>query len=159
MAGHYNTRKTHCAKGHEYTEANTRITPQGYRKCRACAAETSRRKYAEDPSFRARKNGWAAKNPDKVRDKHLRRKYGLTLAEYNERGEALGWRCQICDRQCQPVPLERGRGWQRLCLVVDHDHATGRVRGLICDPCNKALGAVEDSRQTLRAMIEYLAVA
>jgi hypothetical protein len=41
-AGHYNTRKTHCIRGHAFTEDNTVQLPNGHRKCRACRARTRR---------------------------------------------------------------------------------------------------------------------
>ncbi|UVD39733.1 endonuclease VII [Streptomyces phage RosePharie] len=44
-------------------------------------------------------------------------------------------------------------------LVIDHDHATGVVRGLLCNSCNVALGHVKDSIETLQRMIEYLEIS
>ncbi len=41
-------------------------------------------------------------------------------------------------------------------MFIDHDHATGRVRGALCHLCNVALGAVRDNPETLMAMISYL---
>ena len=43
---------------------------------------------------------------------------------------------------------------ERLC--IDHDHVTGKVRGMLCDDCNLALGKVKDSIDTLTRMVEYL---
>lgn len=41
-------------------------------------------------------------------------------------------------------------------LVVDHCHATGKVRGLLCHNCNRALGLLKDSSESLRCAINYL---
>jgi hypothetical protein len=41
-------------------------------------------------------------------------------------------------------------------LAVDHDHETGRIRGLLCAPCNKALGILGDSTAALLRAVEYL---
>lgn len=75
--------------------------------------------------------------------KHQRKRlYGLNDAEYVAMVEAQGGGCFVCG------------GTDRLC--VDHDHSTGKVRKLLCDMCNKALGMVEDSPQRLRGLAVYL---
>lgn len=70
----------------------------------------------------------------------LLRLYGLTLADYGRMLEAQGGVCAICSQ-----PERRKRGDGSACpLSVDHDHATGDVRGLLCHSCNVRLGHVED---------------
>jgi len=61
--------------------------------------------------------------------------------------ENQGGRCAICRN---PSP-----GGKRLC--VDHDHATGRIRGLLCGACNLVLGYARDSEAVLASAIQYLA--
>jgi hypothetical protein len=72
--------------------------------------------------------------------------YGITLDAYNELLSAQGGTCAICKKA-----NENGRQ-----LAVDHDHATGAVRGLLCSPCNTSLGGFGDNRSTLIAAIPYL---
>lgn len=74
-----------------------------------------------------------------LRNDHLRRKYGLTGDEYDRLLAAQGGLCAICR---QPERL-MGRGRVRR-LAVDHDHRTGRVRGLLCASCNTILGHLRD---------------
>ena len=76
----------------------------------------------------------------------LQRVYGLTVADYNALLERQGGGCAICG---QPRNSHR--------LAVDHDHATGRVRGLLCAPCNHAIGSLRDRPDLLRSAIAYLA--
>lgn len=45
---------------------------------------------------------------------------------------------------------------QRQKIVIDHCHATGRIRGLLCHNCNRALGLLKDSEENLKRAIEYL---
>ena len=83
---------------------------------------------------------------DYHRDWHLRKKYGMALDEFNALSEAQGHKCCICGEENSTHEN----------LVVDHNHNTGEVRGLICSPCNSALGHAKDSVKVLEAMIDYL---
>jgi hypothetical protein len=76
----------------------------------------------------------------------LKRKYGLTLAQYDAMLEAQGGVCAICR---QPRPEERT-------LHVDHDHETGAIRGLLCFTCNNALGNFRDEPELFHAAAQYL---
>lgn len=76
------------------------------------------------------------------------RKYGIAQADYDALLERQGGVCASCGS----APT-KGKG---LRLVVDHDHTTGRVRGLLCLSCNCAIGHAEDDPRRLRAMADYL---
>lgn len=73
----------------------------------------------------------------------------MTQAQYDERLAAQGGACAIC-RGTHP-----GRKGI-FNMSVDHDHFTGRVRGLLCANCNKGIGFFKDSRELLAAAIVYL---
>lgn len=77
---------------------------------------------------------------------HLRRRFGITPKQYTAMFKAQEGACAICDRP----PTRRQR------LSVDHDHETGKVRGLLCQGCNMALGLFGDNAAWLRAAISYL---
>lgn len=76
----------------------------------------------------------------------LRTKYGLSPEDYSGMVEEQAGRCAICGGS--PAPQKR--------LVVDHCHASGAVRGLLCGPCNSGLGQFHDNQDRLRAAISYL---
>lgn len=78
---------------------------------------------------------------------HLKRTFGLTLDEYDAMLARQEGRCAICRR----FPADG------TFLHVDHDHATGDVRGLLCVRCNNALGLFRDRSDVLLSAIEYLA--
>lgn len=78
------------------------------------------------------------------RERHLVRKYGVTLARYQELFDAQGGKCAICGKV------------QSRALDVDHCHKTGRVRGLLCTSCNRMIGHAGDNAANLRRAAEYL---
>jgi len=80
----------------------------------------------------------------------LKSQYGLTQARYSEMALAQGGLCAACGSP----PTDRDRGAK---LVVDHDHETGAVRGLLCNLCNRALGLLRDDPRVLDGLTAYLA--
>ena len=84
-------------------------------------------------------------NRDAWRSSHLRTKYGITLEDYNNMVTTQKRKCAIC-----PAIIDE------IILCVDHDHNTGKVRGLLCDKCNRGLGFFLDSPALLRKAAEYL---
>lgn len=81
------------------------------------------------------------------RNAQLRKNYGITLAEYNAMFAAQNGLCKGCYGHQSSL---------RKSLSVDHNHATGKVRGLLCDRCNVALGMVRDDIQVLNRLAAYL---
>jgi hypothetical protein len=111
------------------------------------------------PCTSARAKEWRKRNPnyekdryqaDKVqtRERHLVRKYGVTLDDYNRMLKAQNGCCAICgaaeSEQFKSV------------FQVDHCHATGAVRGLLCRKCNFVLGYLDDEPAKLARAIDYL---
>jgi hypothetical protein len=87
-------------------------------------------------------------------DGWLRRAYGITLEDYNAMLERQGGVCAICGDDPKVVHVDKGRNAQR--LVLDHCHATGRIRGLLCGPCNRALAPLERDPAWVKRAIAYL---
>ena len=86
---------------------------------------------------------------------HLKRKYGITLDEYNVMFEAQDGKCKICKGTVPNRNWKDGRQ-QRVTLFVDHCHATGKIRGLLCNKCNVGLAALNDDLDILRSAIDYI---
>ena len=78
---------------------------------------------------------------------YYRRRYGLTIEEA-EVMRAGG--CQICGETDGDAPGRHGK------LHIDHDHVTGRVRGVLCTNCNSGIGRFADNPELLRRAVEYL---
>lgn len=84
---------------------------------------------------------------------YYKRVYGITLEEYLDLAEKQNFVCAICGKENFPM-----NGCHSGCLVVDHDHKTGKVRGLLCHNCNRALGLFQDSPFLLEKASDYLKV-
>jgi hypothetical protein len=81
----------------------------------------------------------------------LRRRYGITLEEYQEKLSAQNCRCKICG---QPPNPDGVRSASR--LHQDHDHETGVNRDLLCLSCNFMIGSAHDDPVLLRAAADYV---
>ena len=105
--------------------------------CRA-ASDNYKAKVKDTPEYKA-----------KVRNWNYKRMYGITTEEWDAKFAAQGFVCEACG---SPEPRsKRGVGW-----ATDHDHETGKLRGIICVYCNVALGKVEDKIERLEMLISYL---
>jgi hypothetical protein len=81
------------------------------------------------------------------------RRYGVTVDEVLALSEAQGHRCAVC--KTHKDDLVHGT-FKHNPLVIDHDHRTGRVRGLLCPTCNIGLGQFKDDVNLLANAISYL---
>jgi hypothetical protein len=79
-------------------------------------------------------------------------KLGLTPEVFARMLEQQGGRCAICNR----AETSTSHSGLVKTLAVDHDHATGIVRGLLCEKCNHGLGRFTDDPEILVAAAEYL---
>lgn len=85
--------------------------------------------------------------PQSKRKRQLKSVYGITLETYNQMLEEQNHGCKLCGKTVKT----NGKA-----LAVDHCHATGIVRGLLCAQCNIGLGNFEDNQDRLRLAIQYL---
>lgn len=130
-----------CKKEKEVTEFSVHTRRNKAKKalvCKQCLAE-----YAKQ---------YRQKNIDKVRGNERRSKmkrlYGVSLEEYNAMLVAQGHRCGICGGTKPGVRIKY--------FSVDHCHTTGKVRGLLCERCNRGVGHFSDNVGHLRRAIKYL---
>lgn len=115
-------------------------------RCKGCDAEARRRS----------RNGEGGQG---TRDGYRRRKlvnqYEMTPDHFEKMMEAQGGMCAICNTT-NPNGEGVDGGKQLKTFAMDHDHSTGRIRELLCNLCNRALGFMRDNPQTLRAGALYL---
>lgn len=116
-----------------------------------------RERYATDPQYQQKlKDHAKAKhrlNPEAKRSGRLKAEYNLTIEEYQAMLEMQGNGCAICGVRETGVS-EKGK--RQRSLSVDHDHKTGKVRGILCHRCNFAIGQLQDNPELLLKAAEYL---
>jgi hypothetical protein len=98
-------------------------------------------------------NTWRAKNRPKERTYKLKIRYNITPAHYDEMVKIQNNRCAICGNE-ETAKHNTTKKIQK--LAVDHSHATGKVRGLLCMDCNRGLGKFHDDIARLENAIKYL---
>ena len=132
--------------------------------CKSCNLAAKAERYRRNPEpARERTRQWQRDNRERYlakqaayvtsgkkaranRKSHLKRKFGLTLAQYDAMLAAQGGRCAICRRPPNP----------KISLHVDHDHETGAVRGLLCVRCNNGIALFDEDHEVLREIAAYL---
>lgn len=128
--------------------------PNGKSKgCVECNKVWQRNKRLSNPE-KAREQDrqrWVGKL-DKLRDRNLRRDFGITLSQYNDILVAQNEVCAIC--KCKETTKQKNGRIQF--LSVDHSHITKKIRGLLCNRCNRAIGLLRDSIEVLHNAIKYL---
>jgi len=132
--------------------------------CKSCFKRRAAERYARNPEpAKARARRWAQENPEKRaewmrryresgrrsevdRRTYLMRTHGITPERYEKKLQRQGGVCAICGSPPRPD----------ISLHVDHDHATGEQRGLLCFRCNNGLGDFGDNRLRLVEAASYL---
>lgn len=79
----------------------------------------------------------------------LKKKYGLTPEDYQKMITLCGNKCEIC--RISPEKINRQRR-----LSVDHNHQTGKIRGILCHSCNIIIGLCKENPEILKEIIKYL---
>lgn len=115
--------------------------------CKKHGITTSRKATGKPLLCATHRRGRRTKRRDYSHDRHIGETYGITTQEYNAIYAAQGGFCAIC---------RRARGLSKR-LSVDHCHATGQIRGLLCRNCNRdVLGHLRDDPEALYRAAEYL---
>jgi hypothetical protein len=122
----------------------TNFHPSYGNNCRPCLAE-----YVRDYRRRQKSNpAWQRTQ----RRYSMRHRYGIEPEEYEALRIAQDGRCAVCD-----IPSTDLIGTPRhRSLHIDHDHASGAIRGLLCNGCNRAIGYISNDPRVAAAMAEYL---
>ena len=134
-------------------------------RCRSCESDRKKVAKEKDPELALRKREqhkvwyrknkeykdlqnktWREENKSKFRSSNLKRRFGITHEQFEDILKTQDNKCAICGVD------------QDVCgkyLCIDHDHETGKIRGLLCDLCNRALGQFQDNLEVLKKAVEY----
>ena len=136
-------------KSKEKQTAAANKYPQGYfkpKKCRKCGKVFTPKAPSEHYCCEYCKQYGEA-------DVYYKRLYGISVEEYLDLAEKQNFVCALCGK-----PNFAMRNVHSGCLVVDNDHKTGKVRGLLCHNCNRALGLLHDNADLMLKAAEYVKV-
>lgn len=122
--------------------------------CMVCRRKAYLAKPGKREIHRQGTKNWYRDNPEKAKSQRLKR-YGIDLDGYNALRVKQKYCCSICGLHETKVSQGRAKT-PDTALHVDHDHATGKVRGLLCTNCNIILGKCYDKIDTLKKAIQYL---
>lgn len=98
---------------------------------------------------------WYRQNKSKVNVRNVLSRYGLSACAYTRMRIEQMDLCAICG---QPETV-RGNHGEVKRLSVDHCHETGRIRGLLCNNCNRGIGLLGDSAERFARVLRYLQVS
>lgn len=170
-----------CKEEKSFLEfSNSKRTKDGFRfQCKVCASqsyaknkelfqERNRQNYLKNKeAYKQRAREWKEANREKARassaksrknapreqtkNNELKTKYGISWDEYVQMFDTQAGGCAICRKPLQLVSTVRG-----VTAHVDHCHTTGKVRGLLCNSCNRGIGYLQDNASLLRLAAEYL---
>lgn len=132
-----------CECGKEVIVAGGCLKNQNTKSCGCYSKDMARtRLYKHGRSDKSRDDYY-----DYHRETHIKRKYNLSIDQYNSMIDAQDSKCSICSYMF---------GQRKGDIHVDHCHTTGKIRGLLCDRCNRGLGYFKDDIQSLANAIKYL---
>lgn len=137
----------------EYWYPKKKGTTNWQSRCKACQLALAKTRNASNPNYNRRKiREWEerqkAKDPNWRLRKLLRQSYGISLEDYQAILERQHYCCAACG-------LPDGENGHLGRLFVDHCHETGKVRGLLCNSCNTALGLLREDPAIINGLLDY----
>jgi len=130
--------------------------------CKSCVSNREREAYKLNPERKKQRGKseykrdrekrlasnklWRQANPDRCRDSQLKVKYGLSIETYYAKLEEQGGVCAICGSTNPDGKY----------LSVDHCHLSGKIRSLLCNTCNRAIGLLKDDPSLMEKAAEYV---
>jgi hypothetical protein len=142
-----------CSLFHNSKDKKNGFTSQ----CKSCRNKQRKNNYWLSPEYNREKTAEYRRtlkntDPEKAflsnRRTKLKQAYGISLEEYSEMLCKQEDKCAVCGKEHLEEPNKR--------LVVDHCHTSGKIRGLLCNNCNTALGLVKESVQVVEKLKDYI---
>ena len=131
-------KKQFCKNGHNLSQTRVVRNDKHGTRCRLCVIQHQKERQASGRMLKSQ------------RKYILRKRFGISLEQYETMLQQQNGGCAICG-----ASVGRKDGWR---LAVDHNHKTGKVRGLLCTNCNSGIGRFKDSAELLLKASSYLEV-
>lgn len=103
--------------------------------------------------LRKKAKKWRKNNKEAKKNSELQNKYGISVEQFNVMLVEQNGVCAICEQVEQSIDPRTNTVRT---LAVDHCHVTGRIRGLLCSHCNRAVGLLKENIKVMKSMISYL---
>lgn len=130
---------SHCGKTKLVNEYYNSQLKSGYAaSCKTCLKTIRKKRFDSNPDYFKRR----------ARDLRYQLDYGITLDDYEQLLTKQNNQCDICGTDTPVGGREN--------FAIDHDHSTGKIRGLLCNDCNLGLGSFQDNKESLKKAIQYL---
>lgn len=142
-----------CSLFHKYDKKKNGFTSQ----CKACRNEARKQNYWKDPEANRLRVAEYKKflketDPYKLfitgRNSKLKKAYGIDVNQYQQMLESQNFKCAVCGKK--HIESEKKR------LVVDHCHKSNKIRALLCNNCNRALGLLQENLDTIDNLKNYI---
>jgi len=117
--------------------------------CKSCKREYLQ-EYAKSDIGKQAQAKYRDKNRAKIREYNLKRNFGINMRKYKKLFKKQEGKCAICETH--QSELDR-------VLAVDHNHENGKIRGLLCSACNKAIGFLKDNPQVILKAHDYVTLS
>jgi hypothetical protein len=136
-----------CLRSDRKKRERTRFNPvlTGNKTCIRCNIEKTKDNFLLNKSSADGFNGWCKQC---TKDATLITKYGITIDQYTQLLSKQNYKCALCETS--------NPGGNTNVFVVDHNHITGKIRGLLCNHCNTGLGKLRDSSTLLLKAAQYV---
>jgi hypothetical protein len=125
------------------SKRNQKLKRKSYKGVKLCV-------YCGKEFFSTRKSHICCSHPCSTKVAQLSRDFGLTITKYNALIEKQEGKCPVCGVHQRDL---------KITLCVDHNHGTGKVRGLLCSNCNIGLGLIGDTLEKAERLVQYLKMA
>lgn len=117
---------------------------KGMKRCTKCKVYYGKSEFSKDKN---KSTGLSSRCKYCVKEDQLKRNYKISLEDYNFIYESQKGKCAICGKDRKELKYD---------LAIDHNHTTGKIRGLLCNSCNSLIGCAEDNKDIIQSAIDYL---
>lgn|SRR3990167_5831592 len=151
---HYLKHKDYYAAYNKEYQAKHKIYSKEYHRQYQIVNRDKIMAYRRTSEYKAKRrvqdNAHYARTKERHRELWASKKYGITIEDY--RKLSLKDSCDICGQK--EIAVDRNKNTKR--LAIDHNHETGKVRGMLCQRCNQAIGLLREDIELIEKVKSYL---